>query len=230
METKNVPPAAGGDAARPDPRPRGEVLGYDMRGEKDQNPPGMSLLALLCEDLRTHESLFAHGFFALAVNRLGNWRMGLPRLVRKPFSWLYDFLYLCTLWFARIEVPYVVKVGRRVRIWHNGGCILGALHIGDDVQIRPNVTLGLAHHGAPLTTLPIIEDRVLIGVGACVLGPVTIGHDSIIAANSVVTIDVPPYSLVGGIPGRVLRKLEERELPTSVKVRGTVGQRARPAA
>lgn len=237
MDTKNVPPTPAGPPATPsatptpptptpaaaaDPRPRGEILGYNMRGDKNQNPPGMSFWALVREDLRTHESLFAHGFFAMFVNRFGNWRMDLPRIVRKPFTWLYEFLYLCCLWFARIEAPYLVKLGRRVRIWHNGGCILGALYLGDDVQIRPNVTMGLLHHGAPLTSLPIIEDRVLVGVGVCVLGPITIGHDSIIAANSVVTSDIPPYSLAGGIPARVLRKLEERELMTSVSVRDTI--------
>jgi len=203
----------------PDPRPRGEVLGYPMRGDKDQNPEGISFWALVREDLRTHESLFAHGFVALAVNRFGNWRMSLPRLLRAPLTLLHDFLYGCVLWTARIECPYIVKVGRRVRIWHNGGCVLGALYIGDDVQIRHNVTLGLARHGAPLTDLPIIEERVLIGAGACVLGPITIGHDSVIAANAVVTRDIPPYSLVGGIPGKVLRTLEPRELSTQVSVR-----------
>jgi serine O-acetyltransferase len=196
-----------------------------MRGDRDQNPPGMSLLALLREDLRTHESLFSHGFWALLVNRFGNWRMSRPRWLRAPLKPVYELMLQWCFWFVRIEVPYLVKVGRRVRIWHNGNCVLGALYIGDDVQVRHNVTLGLAQHGAPLTTLPIIEDRVLIGVGAVVLGPITIGHDSIIAANSVVTQDVPPYSLVGGIPGKVIRRLEEREIATHVNVRETVIRR-----
>lgn len=209
----------------PDPRPRGEVLGYPMRGDKDQNPEGISFWALVREDLRTHESLFAHGFWAVFVNRFGNWRMSLPRWLRAPLKPVYELMLQWCFWIVRIEVPYLVKLGRRVRIWHNGNCVLGALHIGDDVQIRHNVTLGLAQHGAPLTTLPIIEDRVLLGVGAVVLGPITIGHDSIVAANSVVTIDVPPYSLVAGIPGRVIRKLEERELTTAINVRETIIRR-----
>jgi serine O-acetyltransferase len=224
MQTTDA--AAAPAPAPADPRPRGEVLGYNMRGEKDQNPPGLSLLAVLREDLATHESLFAHGFVALAVHRFGNWRMRFPRWLRLPLTWLYTFLYGLVLWTAKIECPYIVKLGRRVRIWHNGGCVIGALYIGDDVQIRHNVTMGLAHHGAPLTTLPIIEERVLVGVGAVILGPVTIGHDSIIAANAVVTQDVPPYSLVGGIPGRVLRRLEEKELMTHVNVHATIVKRA----
>jgi serine O-acetyltransferase len=192
---------------------------YTMRGDRDQNPPGMSLLGLLREDARTHESLFCHGVMALTVNRFGNWRMKLPRALRLPFTLAYSFLYWLTLWVARIELPYIVKVGRRVRIWHNGGCVLGARYIADDVQIRHNVTLGLARHGASLTELPIIEERVVIGAGACILGPITIGHDSVIAANAVVTRDVPPFSLVGGIPGQVLKTLEPVQQVTSVRTR-----------
>lgn len=192
---------------------------YTMRGDRNQNPPGMSLLALLREDARTHESLFCHGVMTLLVNRFGNWRMGLPRLLRAPFTLLYSFLYWLTLWTARNELPYIVKVGRRVRLWHNGGCVLGARCIGDDVQIRHNVTLGLARHGASITELPIIEDRVVIGAGACVLGPITIGHDSVIGANAVVTRDVPPFSLVGGIPGKVIKDLEPVAQVTSVRTK-----------
>jgi serine O-acetyltransferase len=219
MEAKDVPAAEPSSPAQPPPRPRGELLGFPMRGERNQNPPGLSLLQLLREDLRTHESPFSHGFVALAVHRFGNWRMDLPKLLRAPCTLLYELLYACVLWTARIEMPYIVKVGRRVRIWHNGGCVLGALYMGDDVQIRHNVTMGLAHHGAPLTTLPIIEDRVIVGAGACVLGPITIGHDSVIGANAVVTRDIPPYSLVGGIPGKVLRPLEPCERTTTVRVK-----------
>lgn len=219
MQAPESPEPSAGPAAAP-------RQGYSMRGDRDQNPEGLSLLALLREDLRTHESPFAHGFVALAVHRFGNWRMKLPKLLRVPCTLLHDFLYVCVLWTARIEMPYIVRVGRRVRLWHNGGCVLGALAIGNDVQIRHNVTLGLAQHGDPLTALPLIEDRVIIGAGACVLGPITIGHDSIIAANAVVTRDVPPYSLVAGIPGKVLRTLEPSERATHVSVRDTIGRRA----
>ena len=198
----------------------GEVLEFPMRGERNQNPPGISLWRLLREDLHTHQSLFAHGFWALAVNRFGNWRMDVrPRLLRAPFTLLYDFLYRVILWTARIELPYIIKVGRRVRIWHHGGSVLGARAIGDDCQFRHNVTMGLANHGDPIHLLPILEERVIVGVGAVLLGPIRIGHDSIIGANSVVTKDVPPHSLVGGIPGRVLRTLEPGELATTVRTK-----------
>lgn len=228
MDRKNpVPdPAPAAPAPVLDPRPRGEVLGYPMRGETNQNPPGMSLLALLAEDLRTHETPFCPGFVAIAVHRFGNWRMGLPRLLRAPCSLFYSFLIVCTLWLTRIECHYITKLGRRIRIWHNGGCVLGALAIGDDVQIRHNVTLGLANHGDPLTLLPLIEDRVIIGAGACVLGRITVGHDSVIAANAVVTHDVPPYSVVGGIPAKVIKSLAPVQRSTQVSVRDIRGREA----
>ncbi len=195
--------------AEPRSRVRPEI--NTMSGETNLNPSGIGFLALLREDLQTHQSLFAQGFWAVAVNRLGNWRMGLPRLVRPPFTLLYDFMYRVVHWTARIELPYIIAVGRRVRIWHHGGCVLGACRIGDDVQIRHNVTLGKAHHADSLQSLPLIEDRVLIGAGAAVLGPITVGHDSMIAANAVVLADVPPHSLVGGVPARVLKTFDPSE-------------------
>lgn len=216
MSTQEVPP----ERAEAIQLSRGaERHGYTMRGDRNQNPPGMSLLALLREDARTHETIFCQGFLAVAVNRLGNWRMGLPRLIRPPFTLLYDFLQVFTLWTARIEVPYITKIGRRVRLWHHGSSVLGALAIGDDVQIRHNVTMGLANHGDPLTAIPLIEDRVLIGAGACILGPITVGHDSVVAANAVVIHDVPPYSIVGGIPARVLKTLEPVARVTEVRTK-----------
>jgi serine O-acetyltransferase len=191
----------------------------DLSGRENRNPAGIGLLALLREDLATHESLWAHGFWALAVNRFGNWRMDLPRPLRAPATLLYALFDGLVRWTARIELPYIIEVGRRVRIWHHGGCVLGARRIGDDVQLRHNVTFGLARHGDPLSELPLIEERVVVGAGACVLGRITVGHYSVIAANAVVTEDVPPYSLVGGIPGRVLKRLEPSQQRTSVHVK-----------
>ncbi len=180
----------------------------------DQNPKDIGFLALVREDLRTHEGLTAQGFWALFACRLGNWRMGIRwSLIRFPFSLLYKALAVWVHWTTRIELPYIAPCGRRVRIWHHGGCVLGARHIGDDVQIRHNVTLGLANHNDPIHAIPTIEERVILGAGCVVVGAITVGHDSIVAANAVVTKDVPPYSLVGGIPARVLKRLDEEPEP-----------------
>jgi serine O-acetyltransferase len=179
-------------------------------GKQNQNPPGLGLLKLLCEDWRTHDrNFFEQGFWAVAVHRLGNCRMSIrPKLVRAPFSVFYRILNKWVEWTCGISLPYTVKLGRRVRIWHHSGIILSATSIGDDVQIRQNTTLGVVrteHH----FELPVIGDRVDIGCGAVILGGISVGHDSVIGANAVVLKNVPPRSVVVGIPAKVIKTLGE---------------------
>ena len=171
------------------------------------NPAGLGLLSLLAEDLATHDGkLFEQGFWAVAVHRFGNWRMGVrPKLLRAPFSVLYNVLYKLVEWTCGVTLPYTVRLGRRVRIWHHGGMILHAESIGDDVHIRQNTTFGVARRDR-LHELPTIEDRADIGCGAAILGAVTVGHDAVIGANAVVVKEVPPNSVAVGVPARVIRK------------------------
>jgi serine O-acetyltransferase len=177
------------------------------RGERNLNPAGMGLLALLREDLQTHDgNLFEQGFWAIAVHRFGNWRMGLPKLLRMPCTLLYRFLTKWVEWTCGITLPYTVVLGRRVRIWHHGGMVLHAARIGDDVHIRQNTTFGIARR-EQLHQLPTIEDRVDIGCGVAILGSVTVGHDSVIGANAVVLKDVPPHSVAAGVPAKVVKTM-----------------------
>jgi serine O-acetyltransferase len=164
------------------------------------------VLALLREDLRTYNGdFFDQGFWAVAVHRFGNWRMGLPKLLRWPFTLLYRFLQKWVQWTCGITLPYTVRLGRRVRIWHHGGIVLHAQSIGDDVHIRQNTTFGIVRRDR-LHDLPTIEDRVEIGCGVAILGRVTVGHDSTIGANAVVLKDVPPHSVAVGVPARVIER------------------------
>ncbi|MET3663742.1 sugar O-acetyltransferase [Caulobacter sp. 1776] len=111
-----------------------------------------------------------------------------------------------------------IRVGRNVFV--NQNCTfydLGGLDIGDDVMIGPNVSLITSGHPlAPsrrrdgVVAKPIVIERnVWIAAGATVIGGVTIGENSVVAAGSVVTRDVPPNTLVGGNPARVIRSIEE---------------------
>ena len=136
--------------------------------------------------------------------------MDLPKPIRVPMTILYRFLYKWVEWTCGISLPYTVGLGRRVRIWHHGGMILHARSIGDDVTIRQNTTFGLVCPGRPLE-IPTIEDRVDIGCGACVLGNVTIGHDSRIGANAVVLSDIPAGTTAVGVPARVIKRITERD-------------------
>jgi hypothetical protein len=187
-------------------RGAGRGAGRLNPGDKNNNPAGIGLAALLAEDFATYDgNLLEPGFWAVAVHRFGNWRMDIrPKPLRAPFSLAYRTMFTAIDWLWGIDLCYTVRLGRRVRLWHHGGMVLGAQSIGDDVQIRHNTTFGLRSRD-DLTRKPVIEDRVDVGVGACVLGDVTVGHDSVIGANSVVLRDVPPHSTVLGVPARPVR-------------------------
>ena len=176
-------------------------------GATNMNPAGIGFFALLREDFRTHDGkLFEQGFWAVATHRFGNWRMGLPKPLRIPCTLLYRVLEKWVEWTCGISLSYTVILGRRVRIWHHSGMILHAERIGDDVHIRQNTTFGVARRDQ-LYQLPTIEDRVDLGCGVVAVGKITIGHDSVVGANAVVTTDIPPFSLAAGVPAKVLRTL-----------------------
>ena len=172
-------------------------------GDKNQNPAGISFIKLIAEDFRTYDkNLLEPGFWAVVIHRYGNWRMDIkPRLLRIPFSIVYKILHIIVQWLWGIDLEYSVKLGRRVRLWHHGGMVLGAASIGDDVTIRHNTTMGILHKHDKWKK-PIIEDRVDIGVGACILGDVIVRHDTVIGANSVVVRSFPAHSTLFGVPAR----------------------------
>ena len=174
------------------------------RGRKNENPPELSFWELLKEDFVTHESgLFEQGFWAVANNRFGNWRMDLKNpLLRAPCTVAYRALEKGIEIFGGITLPYTTKLGRRVRLWHHGGMIIGARAIGNDVHIRQNTTIGGAQTWRD-DDLPIIEDGADIGCGASILGPVVVGRGAKLGANAVVLDDVPEGATAVGNPARV---------------------------
>jgi serine O-acetyltransferase len=161
----------------------------------------------LKEDWRTYEGdIWRQGLWVMWVYRFGRWRYQIrPGWLRKPFSLLYKILRTGCQMTTGIELPCETRVGRRLRIEHFGGIIVsGDAVIGDDVVLRHGVTLGLKRtneRGAPR-----IGNRVDIGAGAKILGPVTIGDDAVIGANAVVLRDVPPGALAVGIPARIVTR------------------------
>lgn len=177
-----------------------------FKGETDENPKTIGFWALVAEDLATHDGDWAaQGFWALFNHRFGNWRMGVkPRLLRAPCSLFYRVWSKLVQITCGIDLPYTVRVGRRVKLEHFGGMILVARSIGDDVIIRQNTTFGVVSVDA-LGANPVICDGADIGVGVAVLGDVTIGARAKIGANAVVITDIPPDSVAVGVPARVVR-------------------------
>lgn len=174
-------------------------------GVQNANPAGIGLRALVAEDFRTHgRDWLSQGFWTLFWHRFGNWRMGVrPKLLRAPLTILYRFGYKGSQWFCGLDLPYTVRLGRRVRIEHFGG-ILIAQSIGDDVVIRQNVTFGIANLAA-LEDRPVIGQGVEIGAGAVIIGRIHVGDGAVVGANAVVVRDVPAHAVVAGVPARVLR-------------------------
>ena len=107
-----------------------------------------------------------------------------------------------------IEIHPGAKIGRRFFIDHGMGVVIGeTAEIGDDVTIYHGVTLG-GTSWKKEKRHPTIGDRVIIGTGAKILGPLTVGNDSKIGANSVVVNAVPPHSTVVGIPAKSTKRDE----------------------
>ena len=106
-----------------------------------------------------------------------------------------------------VEIHPAAQIGRRLFIDHGLGVVIGeTAEIGDDVTLYHGVTLGglSPHDGIGGKRHPTVKDRVIIGAGAQVLGPVMVNECARIGANAVVTRDVPQGTTVTGIPARVV--------------------------
>ncbi len=168
-------------------------------------PPFWSLVR---EDLAAHGNDWTRpGFRAVAVYRLGVWRMSIgSKLVRAQLSILYRMLFRHIRNCYGIELPYSAKIGRRVIIEHQSGIVVhGATVIGDDCIIRQNCTFGIKNI-ADLTAAPVLGKGVDVGAGAVVLGAVTIGDNAVIGANAVVLSDVPAGCIAVGVPAVVKQR------------------------
>ena len=158
-------------------------------------------------DLHTYDGNWGcQGFWAMLVYRFGRWRYTVsPALIRKPFSFLYKFLFKCIQILTGIELPCEVPVGKGLRIDHFGDIIIsGYARFGDHCIVRNGVTIGLKN--VDEKAAPHLGDHVNIGAGAKILGPITIGNHVDIGANAVVLTSVPDHCLAVGIPARIIPK------------------------
>ena len=138
------------------------------------------------------------GVHAVFFHKISNffWKLKL-KLLGRIISNISRFL-------TGIEIHPAVKIGKNFFIDHGMGIVIGETTvIGDNVSIYQGVTLG-GTKWEKRKRHPSISDNVVIGAGAKVLGPITVGKNSKIGANSVVTRNVPSNTVVVGIPARVV--------------------------
>lgn len=104
-----------------------------------------------------------------------------------------------------IEIHPAAKIGKRLFIDHGMGVVIGeTAEIGDDVTLYHGVTLGGRGMDRPIKRHPTLEDGVMVGSGAQVLGPIVVGENSRIGANAVVTRNVLPHCTAVGNPARIV--------------------------
>ena len=172
----------------------------------------MSILKTLKEEIDTvferdpaakskAEVIFCYpGFHAILFYRVAHW------------LWTHDLYFLGRFtshlgrFFTGIEIHPGATIGKRFFIDHGMGVVIGeTAEIGNDVTLYHGVTLG----GVSLEKVkrhPTVEDHVVIGSGAKVLGPFTVKKNAKIGSNSVVVKEVPEDATVVGIPGKIVKK------------------------
>ena len=143
------------------------------------------------------------GLHALQFHRLSHW------------LWTRQLKYLARLashlarWLTGIEIHPGATIGRRFFIDHGMGVVIGeTAEIGNDCTLYHGVTLGGTSWNKGKRH-PTLCDNVVVGAGAKVLGPITVGNGARIGSNAVVIKDVPPGATVVGVPGRIAGGTDE---------------------
>ncbi|MCK5110993.1 MAG: serine O-acetyltransferase [Arcobacteraceae bacterium] len=176
----------------------------------------MTLFALIKEDFSVPKKNdpALHSGFELIFNYPGVWAVVnyriANRLYKSGFKFLGRMVGGISQFLTNVDIHPACTIGRRVFIDHGFGVVIGETTvIKNDVLIYQGVTLG----GVSLThdkRHPTIEDHVVIGSGAKILGNITIGSESKIGANSVVVQNVPSHSTAVGVPARVIKRKDTK--------------------
>jgi serine O-acetyltransferase len=164
-----------------------EDIRGDIEAVVERDPAARSKLEVL---------LCYPGIHARLIHRLSHalWRQG----------WLVTARFISHIgrWLTGIEIHPGAVIGKRLLIDHGMGVVIGETAvIGDDVTLYQQVTLGGVSL-EPGKRHPTVEDGVVIGAGAAVLGPLTVGKGARVGSNAVVLKDVPAGATVVGIPAR----------------------------
>lgn len=175
-----------------------KIIREDIQSVLERDPAARNRLEVL---------LCYPGLHAIWAHRIAHW------LWKRRLKLFARWLSQLTRGITGIEIHPGATIGRQFFIDHGMGVVIGeTTEIGDCVTLYHDVTLG----GASLEKTkrhPTIEDHVVIGAGAKVLGAITIGSHSRIGANAVVVKSSPPNSVVVGVPGQIV--VRDQVLSTS---------------
>lgn len=138
-------------------------------------------------------------YFIYRISRF-LFRCGIP-IFPKILDVFIRIFYSCVL-------PHSVEVGRGLVLGYDGLGVVIHKHakLGNNVHVDQHVTIG---GNARVMGVPVVESNVYLGAGCKILGPVRIGEGSVVGANAVVISDVPPRSVVVGVPGKVVKKISQ---------------------
>lgn len=168
-------------------------LREDINSVFDRDPAARNFLEVLTN---------YPGLHALLLHRCGHW------LWKKNLKWLARTLSTFSRWLTGIEIHPGATIGRRFFIDHGMGVVIGeTAQVGDNVTLYQGVTLGGTSWNKGKRH-PTLGDGVIVGAGAKILGPFTVGAGAKIGSNAVVTKEVPPGATVVGIPGKIVKRTD----------------------
>ena len=145
------------------------------------------------------------GFHAMVIHRMSH------KLWHWELKWLSRFISHIGRWLTGIEIHPGATIGRRVFIDHGMGVVIGeTAEIGDDCTLYHGVTLGGTSWNKGKRH-PTLMRGVVVGAGAKILGPITIGSNARVGSNAVVVKDVPDDATAVGIPARILDSSAEKQ-------------------
>ncbi|MFX1320478.1 MAG: serine O-acetyltransferase [Promethearchaeota archaeon] len=163
----------------------------DVSAAFNKDPAAQSLLEVLTS---------YPGIKAILLHRIAHffWKIKMPFVPR--------YLSEITRELTGIEIHPGAEIGKDFFIDHGGGVVIGeTAKIGDNVTIYQGVVLG-GTMTDPIKRHPTLGNNIVVGTGAKLLGPITIGDNVRIGANSVVVQDIPPNSVVVGVPGKIISR------------------------